>query len=444
MIKKLLHSKFASQTIWAFGGQISYLLANFLLFIILVNQVPTEVYGTWALYITIISIADSLRQGMVQNGLSRLMIAYPTNLALKSTGTTLNFTLIAILGVILAFVPGFLSNDEALVEVLKHAWKGLLAIGAMMFIATFCQSKQQFKTYFLVNLIYFITFVSILLWIRYSFESISLINIINIQFLSMLPAAVFYLFKTKIHFTLPSRRQVTLLFHFGKYATGTNLLSMLFHKADIIMIAFLLDPVAVGIYHFATKMMNYAELPLHAFSQVIYPRITSSFRTGSALKLKREYALSTLRLLAFVVPISLLLILFREQFILILADHQYLEAKPLIMILSLGMMWKPLGRVFGLTLDAIGKPKINFFMLLLSFGINLTMNLILIPPFGATGAAWATTISIVITILIGQISLAKRTPIRPLRDMIYEIKNIYTNRKNLDKGPNTKKELILN
>ena len=94
MIKKLLKNKFAHQTIWALGGQVSFLMANFLLFIILVNQVPKEVYGIWAIYITFISIADSVRQGMVQNGLSRLMVAYPTNLSLKSTGTLLNFTII--------------------------------------------------------------------------------------------------------------------------------------------------------------------------------------------------------------------------------------------------------------------------------------------------------------------------------------------------------------
>ena len=266
MIKKLLKNKFAHQTIWALGGQVSFLMANFLLFIILVNQVPKEVYGIWAIYITFISIADSVRQGMVQNGLSRLMVAYPTNLSLKSTGTLLNFTIIFILGLFLGIFPSLFTKDQSLIEILRHAWKGLLVLGILLFIATFCQSKQKFKTYFIVNLIYFVTFVGVLLWARATFEEIRLVQIINIQFISVLPAAVYYLFKAKIHATLPSKRYLSMLLHFGKYATGTNLLSMLFHKADIIMIAFFLDPVAVALYHFATKIMNYAELPLHTFS----------------------------------------------------------------------------------------------------------------------------------------------------------------------------------
>ena len=287
MLKKLRHSSFAKHTIWAFGGQISFLLANFLLFVILVNQVSKEVYGTWALYITFISIADSFRQGMVQNGLARLMAAQPDNHGLKVTGTALNYGIISILGLVLAFIPSYFTKDLALIEILHHGWKGLLVLGTMMVIGTFCQSKQRFKTYFFVNLIYLITFVAILLWARAVLQVISLVQIINFQLISLLPSALYYLTQTKIHWAKPQKSNLIQLLNFGKYASGTNLLSMLFHKADIIMIAFFLDPVAVALYHFATKIMNYAELPLHALSQVIYPRITASYRTASIRALRK-------------------------------------------------------------------------------------------------------------------------------------------------------------
>ena len=225
-------------------------------------------------------------------------VAYPTNLSLKSTGTLLNFTIIFILGLFLGIFPSLFTKDQSLIEILRHAWKGLLVLGILLFIATFCQSKQKFKTYFIVNLIYFVTFVGVLLWARATFEEIRLVQIINIQFISVLPAAVYYLFKAKIHATLPSKRYLSMLFYIlGSMPQELIFLSMLFHKADIIMIAFFLDPVAVALYHFATKIMNYAETtsPSSTFSQVIYPRITESFRSGYQDQLKKEYAMSVIR-----------------------------------------------------------------------------------------------------------------------------------------------------
>ncbi len=444
MIKRLLQSKFASQTIWALGGQVAFLMANFLLFVILVNQVPKEVYGTWALYITFISIADSIRQGMVQNGLSRLMVAYPTNLSLKSTGTALNFTIVVILGLLLAFVPSLFTKDQALIEILRHAWKGLVVLGSLLFIATFCQAKQKFKTYFLVNLIYFITFVTVLLIVRFTADQISLVDIVNIQTVSLLPAVIYYLYVAKLHFTAPKKRHIIQLFHFGKYATGTNLLSMLFHKADIIMIAYFLDPASIALYHFATKIMNYAELPLHALSQVIYPRITASFRSGNIAQLKNEYGMSLMRLLMFVVPISIVLMILNKTVVHVMADENYIEAAPLIALLAIGMMFKPLGRVFGLTLDAMGKPGINLYMLVASFVVNVVMNIILIPSFGVTGAAVATSASIILTISIGQISMKKHSPVRPLKDLTQAIKFQLKLRQKMKKKTIVQNEVIFN
>jgi len=204
----------------------------------------------------------------------------------------------------------------------------------------------------------------------------------------------------------------------------------------------------VALYHFATKIMNYAELPLHALSQVIYPRITASFRTADMQKLKTEYALSVIRLMVFVVPITIVLMILSKQVVYLLADEAYINAAPLIIILSLGMIFKPFGRVFGLTLDAMGKPGINFYMLLASFAINITMNLVLIPKFGVAGAAAATSLSIFITIMVGQVTIAKHTPIRPPKDILHAIKLQFQLRrqfkKQMKEQPTIKKELTFN
>lgn len=423
MISRLSKSKFAVNTAWAMSGQVAFLLANFLLFLLLVNEFSKATFGVWALYITVVSIIDSIRQGLVQNGLTRLIINEPKNTSIKTSGLVINYIVIAISSVLLIILPQFVSTNAELVFLLKHAWKTLLVLGTIQLIATFCQAKTDFKTYFIVNLIYLIGFTTLLLVARASTNDLPLIVVINCQLFALVGPVIYYVFITKPRWNTPSNTNLKQLFSFGKYVSGTNLLSMIFHKADILMIAYFLDPTAVALFHFASKIMNYAELPLHALSQVIYPRISASYQSSVVNELNKEYGLSVVRLLAFVIPICLVLIMFNKEVISILSSSDYANSSQLIMILSIGMIFKPIGRVLGLTLDAIGKPEVNFRMLIISVLLNLGLNFILIPAFGLAGAALATTSSIILTILLGQISLMKHTVIRPFTDIQNTIKH---------------------
>ncbi|MFT6873272.1 MAG: lipopolysaccharide exporter [Roseivirga sp.] len=429
MLSKIRKSKFAMHTAWAMGGQLSFLLANFLLFILLVNEFSKETFGIWALYITVISIIDSIRQGLVQNGLTRLIINDPKNRSIKSAGTLINYTVILLSSLLLLIVPQLLSGNIELNFLLKHAWKTLLVLGTIQLIATFCQAKSDFKTYFKVNVLYLIGFAGLLFYMRSQSVDLSLIQLVNCQVYALIVPVIYYLIASKPKWKLPLISDLKRLFSFGKYVSGTNLLSMIFHKADILMIAYFLDPTAVALFHFASKIMNYAELPLQALSQVIYPRISASYQSNTAGDLNKEYGMSVLRLLVFVIPICIVLIMLNKEIIYLLSSGDYTESSQLIIILSIGMMLKPVGRVLGLTLDAIGKPDVNFRMLLISVALNLCMNLILIPQFGLSGAAIATTLSIIITILIGQLSLIRHTAIKPIRDITNSIKQNFNSLK---------------
>ena len=68
---------------------------------------------------------------------------------------------------------------------------------------------------------------------------------------------------------------------------------------------------------------------------------------------------------------------------------------------------KPWGRLFGVTLDAVGKPDWNLKMLIFSMFVTVLFNILLIPRFGTEGAAVATTTAIFLTIGLGQILLRR-------------------------------------
>lgn len=404
----------------------AFLLANFILFILLVNKFSTTEFGLWALYITVVSIIDSVRQGLVQNGLTRLIINKPDNAQATSTaGFIINYSFIGVAGLLLVLAPQYFTSNQELVTLLHHAWKTLIVLGTIQLIATYCQAKSDFKTYFTVNTIYLIGFTGLLLVTRSQNDALSLLQVINCQLYALICPVAYYLVSTKPKWKTPLKADIIGLLGFGRYVSGTNLLSMVFHKSDILMIAYFMDPMAVAIFHFATKIMNYAELPLHALSQVIYPRISASYQSSATDDLNKEYGSSVLRLLVFVIPICLVLIMFNTEIISLLSSKDYTKSSQLVVILSVGMIFKPIGRVLGLTLDAIGKPEINFRMLLISVALNLAMNYTLIPVYGLAGAAIATSSSIILTILIGQMGLMKHSQIRPIRDIRNSTKPIF-------------------
>ncbi|MHA7100954.1 flippase [Roseivirga pacifica] len=425
MLNKLRNSAFVGQTLFSFGGQLAFLLSNFVLFILMVKHFEQSTFGNWAYYITIISIADSFRQGFIQNGLTRQIIKQPNNSAIFASGTLLNYTLIlALAAIVLVFslVAGLNQNTQVL---FKHGLKSLFTLGSLQFINTLCQGKQDFKTYAITNSIYFVSLMALALVLFFT-GTPSLIAIINIQVMALVPAVLFYFYKAKPTFAKPQKAAIQELIGFGKYASGTNLVSLLFSKADVLMIGYFLDPTALAIYHVGMKIINYSELPLQALSQVIYPRISASYLTGSTKELSKTYSESVLLLLAFIIPVSMVLIFARSFIIEVMSSAEYLAAAPMIVLLAIAAIFKPWGRVFGLTLDAIGKPKVNFMMLLFSLLVNITMNMILIPKYGIIGAAMATSISIVLTIIIGQLKIKKHINCTPWKEVFINLNKAIT------------------
>ncbi len=327
MVIKLFKSQFATNTVWSFGGQMAFFMANFMLFLLLVNRFSTAEFGHWALYITVISIIDSVRQGLVQNGLTRLIIHQPHDAkAISTAGFMINYAFIGLAGVFLLVLPHYLIGDLELIKLLQHGLKTLTVLGTIQLIATYCQAKGDFKTYFTVNTIYLISFTCLLLITRSQIEGLTLIQVINCQLYALICPVLYYLIKVRPHWQIPKKTNILSLLSFGKYVSATNLLSMVFHKSDVLMIAFFMDPIAVAIFHFATKIMNYAELPLHALSQVIYPRISASHRSTNADDLNMEYGNSVLRLLVFIIPICLMLIIFNKEIISALSSVDYLQS----------------------------------------------------------------------------------------------------------------------
>lgn len=420
---KSIFKRNIGQTVYSFAGQISFLLSNFVLFLYLAKNYDQVVFGHWALFITTVSILDGLRQGFVQNGLARLIIKNPENEEIRSTGLLLNYSIVILTSSFLFILSIFTNEEISLLYV--QGYKVLIVLATIQYLNSVQQAQHQFKRYFLINLVYLISFVAVLGFQILIYGKPELTTIINLMLLSIIPVIVMVLIRKEFQLSRPQKETIRELIQFGKYSSGTNLLSLLFQRTDLLMISYFLDPTAVAIFHFANKIINYAELPLQALSQVIYPRIAASHLQKNGTELNKTYGSSILWLLAFIIPMTMAVIIFNGTIIKLIGSASYTSASTVIITLCIASFFKPWGRVFGLTLDAVGKPKINFYMLAFSLVVNIVMNWILIPIYGVFGAALATSSSVIITIIIGQLNIRRTLAINPMQEVIGSLKSIY-------------------
>tara|TARA_B100000809_G_C15090950_1_gene513181 strand:+ start:417 stop:1754 length:1338 start_codon:yes stop_codon:yes gene_type:complete len=416
---------------WIKQGSFSF-LANiaamgfaFITFLFLVRVLSKDDFGVWVLYLTVTSFAEMARQGFVQNGLISFCTQNKDDYdEIITAGLVLNVVAGLLGALVIAIIANWLGSIWGVEKLPNLLWLYPLYVityGTQMVLTFIQNANQQFKVILIANIIYGVSNFSMVIAYWFYFESIVLSHLIFIQCISALLAMVYSLIKARSMFTFGkvTKKWVGKLFHYGKYVFGTNFSSMLLNKMDIIMIGFFITPIAVATYNVASRMNNYIEVPMNSIASIVFPKISERYKKEGVDAVRYLYERSTGLMLAIIIPAVLGVVVLAKPIILLLAGKEYLEAVPVLMILTCMAIVKPWGRLFGITLDATGNPKINFRMLLLSLAINVITNLILIPTFGMIGAAWATFVSVVVTIGIGQVVVYRMFQVKFYHAFIY-------------------------
>lgn len=416
-------------------ANIAQLGFNFLAFLVLVRILSQDDFGVWVLYLTLTSFAEMTRIGFVQNGFVKFYSA-SNNRERKewiSTAFVLS-TLVGLVGALflwgLSFVLADLWSADILTQIVPWYILYAFLFGSLKLTEFIQIAKQDFRGVFVANVLYGIFFLGGILYYWYFELNIALYRLIIFQSIAALVALVFILLYQISYFQFGVFNRIFFwkLFHFGKYVFGTNFSSMLFNRMDVMMLGAFINPIAVSLYNVASRVNNYMEVPMNSLAQVIYPRIAERQKEG-LIEVSKLYEKSVALLFLISMPIAIFVFLFAEPIIIILAGQEYLEATIVLKLLVLAGLIKPWGRLFGITLDAIGQPVLNFKMLIVSLFFNISLNATLIPIMGLEGAAVATLLAIWITIILGQFLLSKRLKINHFnifRLMIEYIQSVTT------------------
>ncbi|MGB1204742.1 MAG: flippase [Chitinophagales bacterium] len=399
---------------YTIGERMLSLLFGFGSIYLLLRNLTKEDFGTWALFLTVSTLIEVARTGFIQSALIKfLSVAKGKEYAEMITASS-------ILNIILSLCSVyFLLMTASSFSLIWHIpdLESMLYIYAITTILLFpfsqCNSIQQanldFNGVFWSNLsrqavLFF--FIATLYFLNYK------INIIHLAVYQLIAAffgslVAFILTKKYIFWSKNiSWKKVKQLFDYGKYVFATNISVVLYKNIDRIMLG-TLSVSAVAIYDLAIRINNLMEVPVAAMASIVFPQTAQKMENDGKKGVKKIYENSVAAVLCLIMPAILIIELFPHQIIYFIAGKAYLDTVPILRITALYGFFVPFARQFGTVFDAIGKPQISFYFVVLGALLNLAFNYILIMKLGILGAAYATLITLFLIFLGHQTYLYK-------------------------------------
>jgi O-antigen/teichoic acid export membrane protein len=174
---------------------------------------------------------------------------------------------------------------------------------------------------------------------------------------------------------------------------------------DMVMLGFMKTNQDVGLYSAAYKLILFMVAIGSFYNNSIFP-VVSGYAKESKLKLKRFIHKNTSFIGLGGVALCVILFLFAKQILFLAYGDGYRGSVLAFQILALTIVIGSMRLIYINVLIAFNKIRESLWGVGVGCGINVTLNLLLIPRYGIVGAAVATVISeIVITSVIARVAL---------------------------------------
>jgi O-antigen/teichoic acid export membrane protein len=358
---------------------------------LLYHSLSKQDVGKWFFFLTILSLLDAIRNGFLGTATvkfyagtdeqrSKVVLGSVWFLACALTAAAMLLNGLAMLGLSYA-------HSEELVLAIK--WVGITFLSTLPFSVIFwkLQADEQYGKILLLRLVNsgstILVFAILMLAHQMTLERALLYNFLT-NCLTSTVGVLFRLGKVQTLFS-STRTTITELVHYGKYSLATTLSANLLRSTDSFIVTYMLGPAALAIYNLPVRLMEIIEIPLRSFVGTGMSAMAIAYNNNNmkeVTKLLKKYAgMLSLAL----IPVSIGAALFADLAINILGGSKYFgtEAANLYRLFMAFAFMSPLDRFFGVTLDIIHQPKVNFYKVLLMLVVNIAADFAGIAAFGS-------------------------------------------------------------
>ncbi|GAB4237944.1 MAG: hypothetical protein Tsb0034_13310 [Ekhidna sp.] len=415
---------------WFKSGSISLVNRTLIMFFAYLNfflmarLFDKSSFGAWVIFLSILKFSESIRNSFIYNPLLKYLNSDDgtNHQEIKAASSFLNLG-IALLCIfaflILAGILSLFSNDGMISGMLIHSAVAIIGFNLYSYFNFLAQADLKF-TGTLVSSSFknFFLFVC-LLWYHLSQAEITLIRVVWLYNFGYVGSVIIaYLFISKQNGLFSMKRDlfwIKKLSHFGKYTFGTNLSSMINKSSKEWLLSGLINNAAVAIYAPALRIINFFEIPLNALASVYYPKVINEVKEKGVSAARELYEKSVSILFYLFLPVCLLIYFLAEQIISLLMGPGFEESVPILEILVFVGVMGPFIRQFGVTLNAIGEQRISFQFMVATSISGLLVSAFCIVTYGIIGAAQATMIIYLGSLIVTQVILHKKLSVNTLR-----------------------------
>lgn len=177
---------------------------------------------------------------------------------------------------------------------------------------------------------------------------------------------------------------------YGLKAHLSSIFSFLNYRADIFMVNWFLNPIAVGFYSIAVGLVEQLWLVSYAANLILFPRVVAEKDETQ----RREFTSVVCRTILWLTISGAIFFYFIAPWLIILLySAKFTQSIVPFRILLLGIVTLTVWRTLANDIAGRGHPGLNIPINFLAFITNIFFNILWIPKLGINGAAWATVVS---------------------------------------------------
>lgn len=180
----------------------------------------------------------------------------------------------------------------------------------------------------------------------------------------------------------------------------SGVFTLSFFKIDTVILSFLKNDVAVGVYNAAYNPLLQLSLGLTGIAiSALFP-LMSRYYISSEDSLTRSIVLSTKYMAIIGFPITIACFVMPEKFINLFYGNQYSAAITAFQILALLVPFRLISSITGTLLTSINRQETLTFAYFIALIFNILLNLAVIPSLSYVGASISTVLSEILTYLL--------------------------------------------
>ena len=160
-------------------------------------------------------------------------------------------------------------------------------------------------------------------------------------------------------------------------------------KSDVVMIGALVGARETGLYNVANQLSSLLIFTLVAVNSVLASQASALYAKQSLKELQRIVSLGIKFVFFSTLPIAIVYIVWGSQVLRVFGE-EFSASYSILIVLTLGQLINALAGPVALLLNMTGHQNDTAKILVVTATVNITLNAILIPKYGAIGAGIAT------------------------------------------------------